>query len=147
MAWHLTRNSSPCWVYHAQCAGMCGGWASACASYLLCLSVAAAKYAIVACFALDGNPIKTPPKGCAQHLDVLQLRRKYNLPNTFGLPPGCDDCCVHFFCMYCASHQVHSHVQSDCSKSCVNVLDMSHASPVHLHQVIAQMRSVITWDL
>jgi len=33
------------------------------------------------------------------------MRRKYNLPTTFGLPPGCDDCCVHFFCMYCASHQ------------------------------------------
>ncbi|KAK9803363.1 hypothetical protein WJX73_008872 [Symbiochloris irregularis] len=34
-----------------------------------------------------------------------KLRRKYNLPSTYGLPPGFDDCCTHFFCMYCASHQ------------------------------------------
>lgn len=31
--------------------------------------------------------------------------RKYNLPDTFGLGPGVDDCCTHFACMYCASHQ------------------------------------------
>ena len=31
--------------------------------------------------------------------------RKYNLPAVFGLPPGFDDCCTHFICMYCASHQ------------------------------------------
>ena len=31
--------------------------------------------------------------------------RKYNLPPMCGLPPGVDDCCVHFLCMYCASHQ------------------------------------------
>lgn len=34
-----------------------------------------------------------------------KLRRKYNLPAALGLPPGFDDCCVHFVCMYCASHQ------------------------------------------
>ncbi|KAK9829617.1 hypothetical protein WJX72_006908 [[Myrmecia] bisecta] len=34
-----------------------------------------------------------------------KFRRKYNLPPAFGLPPGFDDCCVHFLCMYCATHQ------------------------------------------
>jgi Cys-rich protein (TIGR01571 family) len=34
-----------------------------------------------------------------------KLRRKYKLPPTFGLPPGFDDCCVHFCCSYCSSHQ------------------------------------------
>lgn len=34
-----------------------------------------------------------------------KFRRKYKLPPTFGLPPGLDDCCVHFLCGYCASHQ------------------------------------------
>ena len=34
-----------------------------------------------------------------------KLRRRYNLPPAFGLPPGVDDCLVHFFCFYCASHQ------------------------------------------
>ena len=43
-----------------------------------------------------------------------QLRRKYNLPTTFGLPPGCDDCCVHFFCMYCASHQAREQRDAQC---------------------------------
>lgn len=35
-----------------------------------------------------------------------RMRRKWNLPPAFGLPPGIDDCLVHFFCAYCASHQV-----------------------------------------
>lgn len=34
-----------------------------------------------------------------------KLRRKFHLPPAFGLPPGIDDCLVHFLCMYCASHQ------------------------------------------
>lgn len=34
-----------------------------------------------------------------------KIRRKYKLPPTFGLPPGIDDCVVHFICSYCASHQ------------------------------------------
>ncbi|GAB4814581.1 hypothetical protein N2152v2_001627 [Parachlorella kessleri] len=34
-----------------------------------------------------------------------KLRRKYKLPAMFGLPPGLDDCLVHFICFYCASHQ------------------------------------------
>lgn len=34
-----------------------------------------------------------------------KIRRKYKLPPTFGLPPGIDDCLVHFLCAYCASHQ------------------------------------------
>ncbi|KAL4419980.1 hypothetical protein ABPG75_007078 [Micractinium tetrahymenae] len=34
-----------------------------------------------------------------------RLRRRYNLPPSCGLPPGIDDCLVHFFCFYCASHQ------------------------------------------
>eukprot|EP00884_Botryococcus_braunii_P006425 jgi/Botrbrau1/15784/Bobra.4_1s0136.1 len=35
-----------------------------------------------------------------------KIRRKYNLPGTLVfLPPGCDDCLTHCFCMYCASHQ------------------------------------------
>lgn len=39
--------------------------------------------------------------------DTVSLAcRKYDLPPTFGLCPGVDDCIVHFFCMYCASHQV-----------------------------------------
>ena len=33
-------------------------------------------------------------------------RRRYQLPPTFCLPPGIDDCLVHFLCFYCASHQV-----------------------------------------
>ena len=32
--------------------------------------------------------------------------RRYQLPSSFGLPPGIDDFLVHFFCFYCASHQV-----------------------------------------
>ena len=31
--------------------------------------------------------------------------RKFKLPTTCGLPDGIDDCCVHFWCLYCASHQ------------------------------------------
>jgi Cys-rich protein (TIGR01571 family) len=34
-----------------------------------------------------------------------RMRRKWKLPGSFGLPPGVDDCLVHFFCFYCASHQ------------------------------------------
>ncbi|KAK9850266.1 hypothetical protein WJX84_009716 [Apatococcus fuscideae] len=34
-----------------------------------------------------------------------KIRRRFNLPPTFGLPPGFDDCCTHFCCMYCSSHQ------------------------------------------
>lgn len=34
-----------------------------------------------------------------------QLRRRFRLPATFGLPDGCGDCAVHTCCMYCASHQ------------------------------------------
>lgn len=34
-----------------------------------------------------------------------RLRRKYKLPPSFCMPPGIDDCLVHFFCFYCASHQ------------------------------------------
>ncbi|KAK9821448.1 hypothetical protein WJX81_000342 [Elliptochloris bilobata] len=34
-----------------------------------------------------------------------KLRRKFDLPPTFGLCAGVDDCVTHFFCMYCASHQ------------------------------------------
>ncbi|KDD75311.1 hypothetical protein H632_c751p0 [Helicosporidium sp. ATCC 50920] len=34
-----------------------------------------------------------------------KLRRRYNLPSTFGCPPGVDDFLVHFLCFYCASHQ------------------------------------------
>ncbi|KAL4420128.1 hypothetical protein ABPG77_000299 [Micractinium sp. CCAP 211/92] len=34
-----------------------------------------------------------------------RLRRRYNLPPSFCLPPGIDDCLVHFYCFYCASHQ------------------------------------------
>lgn len=35
-----------------------------------------------------------------------RLRRRYDLPPTFCLPPGIDDCLTHFFCLYCAAHQV-----------------------------------------
>lgn len=35
-----------------------------------------------------------------------RMRRKWNLPPAFCLPPGIDDCLVHFLCFYCASHQV-----------------------------------------
>lgn len=34
-----------------------------------------------------------------------RMRRKWSLPPIFGLPPGIDDCLVHFFCFYCSSHQ------------------------------------------
>ena len=34
-----------------------------------------------------------------------RLRRRFHLPPAFGLPPGIDDFLVHFFCLYCASHQ------------------------------------------
>lgn len=34
-----------------------------------------------------------------------KFRRRYNLPPACGLPPGIDDCCVHFLCLYCATHQ------------------------------------------
>lgn len=34
-----------------------------------------------------------------------KLRRRYNLPSACGMPPGIDDCLIHFFCMYCAVHQ------------------------------------------
>jgi len=34
-----------------------------------------------------------------------KLRRRYELPSAFCLPPGIDDFLVHFFCFYCASHQ------------------------------------------
>lgn len=34
-----------------------------------------------------------------------KLRRRYELPSTFCLPPGIDDFLVHFFCFYCSSHQ------------------------------------------
>ncbi|CAK0782529.1 hypothetical protein CVIRNUC_005747 [Coccomyxa viridis] len=34
-----------------------------------------------------------------------KLRRRFELPPIFLLPPGIDDCLVHFLCMYCASHQ------------------------------------------
>jgi Cys-rich protein (TIGR01571 family) len=34
-----------------------------------------------------------------------RLRRRFNLPPAFALPPGIDDFLVHFFCLYCASHQ------------------------------------------
>ncbi|KAI3425363.1 hypothetical protein D9Q98_009127 [Chlorella vulgaris] len=34
-----------------------------------------------------------------------RMRRRYKLPPSFGLPPGIDDCLVHFFCFYCAAHQ------------------------------------------
>lgn len=34
-----------------------------------------------------------------------RMRRRYKLPPAFGLPPGIDDCLVHFFCFYCAAHQ------------------------------------------
>lgn len=34
-----------------------------------------------------------------------RLRRRYNLPPMCCMPPGIDDCLVHFFCMYCAVHQ------------------------------------------
>lgn len=40
-----------------------------------------------------------------------KIRQRYKLPPAFGLPPGIDDCLVHFLCMYCASHQL-SHVSS-----------------------------------
>ena len=26
-------------------------------------------------------------------------RRRFNLPPACGLPPGVDDCCVHFLCL------------------------------------------------
>ena len=46
------------------------------------------------------------PRDCAVRAESLwTVPRKYNLPAVFGLPPGFDDCCVHFICMYCASHQ------------------------------------------
>ena len=34
-----------------------------------------------------------------------KMRRRYGLPSAFCMPPGIDDCLVHFFCFYCASHQ------------------------------------------
>lgn len=34
-----------------------------------------------------------------------KIRRRYGLPSAFCMPPGIDDCLVHFFCFYCASHQ------------------------------------------
>ncbi|KAL4544872.1 hypothetical protein Ndes2526B_g00808 [Nannochloris sp. 'desiccata'] len=34
-----------------------------------------------------------------------RLRRRFQLPPAFALPPGIDDFLVHFFCLYCASHQ------------------------------------------
>lgn len=34
-----------------------------------------------------------------------RLRRRFQLPPAFGMPPGIDDFLVHFFCLYCASHQ------------------------------------------
>jgi hypothetical protein len=46
------------------------------------------------------------PPGAPPHLPP-SLRpswcRRYKLPPTFCLPPGIDDCLVHFFCFYCAS--------------------------------------------
>ena len=34
-----------------------------------------------------------------------KMRRRFGLPPAFGLPPGIDDCAVHFLCFYCSSHQ------------------------------------------
>lgn len=34
-----------------------------------------------------------------------KMRRRFHLPPAFGLPPGIDDCVVHFLCFYCSSHQ------------------------------------------
>ncbi|CAL5228655.1 g11824 [Coccomyxa viridis] len=34
-----------------------------------------------------------------------KLRRRFKLPPVLLLPPGIDDCIVHFLCTYCASHQ------------------------------------------
>ncbi len=42
----------------------------------------------------------------ARGLTRTRAARKFGLPTTFGLCNGVDDCIVHLFCMYCASHQV-----------------------------------------
>jgi Cys-rich protein (TIGR01571 family) len=34
-----------------------------------------------------------------------KIRRRYNLPPAFGLPPGIDDFVAHFFCLYCSVYQ------------------------------------------
>lgn len=49
-------------------------------------------------------PLRLPPQSCS-FLPPPPTRSKYKLPPMFGLPPGIDDCLVHFVCSYCASHQ------------------------------------------
>jgi hypothetical protein len=52
---------------------------------------------------------RQPLPAHAAHLagaSAAAARRRYQLPPTFCLPPGIDDCLVHFLCFYCASHQV-----------------------------------------
>ena len=36
---------------------------------------------------------------CKLSLHCCGLRRRYNLPPAFGLPPGIDDCLMHLICL------------------------------------------------
>ena len=49
------------------------------------------------------------PVTCAElrfHTEPCLLRRRFKLPPIFLLPPGIDDCLVHFLCM-CAPPKTH----------------------------------------
>ncbi|BDA45421.1 hypothetical protein COCOBI_07-2080 [Coccomyxa sp. Obi] len=55
-----------------------------------------------------------------------KMRRAFHLPPAFCLPPGIDDCLVHFICMYCASHQ-------EMREAVVRGLDGPGISPLDVH--------------
>ncbi|BDA45424.1 hypothetical protein COCOBI_07-2110 [Coccomyxa sp. Obi] len=55
-----------------------------------------------------------------------KLRRRFDLPSAFGLPPGIDDCLVHFICLYCATHQ-------EMREAIARGLDGPGISPLDVH--------------
>ncbi len=49
------------------------------------------------------SPVTFSVELCRQLIFMVMSCRKYNLPPACGLPPGIDDCCVHFLCLYVSS--------------------------------------------
>ncbi|CAL8464391.1 g3926 [Coccomyxa elongata] len=70
-----------------------------------------------------------------------QLRRRFRLPATFGLPDGCDDCAVHTCCMYCASHQeLRELAVRGVGGPSIHVLDVTSRSFSHVPGIEARLQ-------
>lgn len=96
---------SPEFVFPVQAVGRRGYLSDVQAlCWLYCLAGCLASCGVGQAFSLCGN-VGCNFAACASCHARERLRRRYGLPPAFGLPPGIDDCAVHFLCFYCASHQ------------------------------------------